>query len=290
MHVTNEESHDYTEIDDNEKDHIGAVLTKLFHRMESIMLPDFFFRDPESCDELQQLHQKVKNTVKIDISSIPNAGTGLFATESIPAQSIVTYILSRARNGANMKDRTSCVVTSWLKIDQDYFYSCDSERDVNNLLYIHPVYLSSDFDFEGDIFIDSNPERPSTPGWFGNYINDGATINNNTETALSRYLQSSYSLQNCVLIPFGPSPMHVAFTTRTITKGEELLTSYGMQYWIDAILDNKMKAGPWPLKLESIRLLEKEMAVDLYRQIQACEKLYHVEVSTLHSLFEEPMI
>ena len=34
---------------------------------------------------------------------------------------------------------------------------------------------------------------------------------------------------------------------------KELLTSYGMQYWIDAILDDKMKAGSWQLKLESMR-------------------------------------
>ena len=55
------------------------------------------------CIELQHLHPKVKNTVSIDKSSTPNADTGLFVIESIPAQIIVII-------DVNLKDMMSCIV------------------------------------------------------------------------------------------------------------------------------------------------------------------------------------
>jgi hypothetical protein len=88
----------------------------------------------------------------------------------------------------------------------------------------------------GLLYIDVNPQRPLVPGWMSHLVNDGATVLFNTEQGVLDYYSASRTAKNCVHVPFGPAPILATVTTRKVKKGEELLTTYGCTYWLDALL------------------------------------------------------
>jgi hypothetical protein len=95
--------------------------------------------------------------------------------------------------------------------------------------------------------VDANPNWPLVDGWLAHLVNDGASLKSfdsldgakgSGETdsqAVARYLHASLTAGNCVLMPFGRMPLLAAVTTTSICAGDELLTSYGVDYWTDEV-------------------------------------------------------
>lgn len=76
-------------------------------------------------------------------------------------------------------------------------------------------------------------------GWFSHLINDGTTPTLPGKDDLFNYYETSTLKQNCIDIPWGPSPLSATVTTRDghVKKGEELFTSYGACYWVGQLFN-----------------------------------------------------
>lgn len=177
---------------------------------------------------MRYLFQENKSVVTVSQSSIPGAGMGLFAQEDIEAGTIISLY---PVHGLGVDFGESSMVVGLDQRDQDYF---DNNPKDDYLLYLigsRPLGKTTNMaDVFGDapLFVDANPTRgPTTPHWLSNYINDGACVGTNTEQGIVDYYQLSRELKNCVLVPFGPSPIIASITTRDVSKGQELFTTYG---------------------------------------------------------------
>ena len=80
--------------------------------------------------------------------------------------------------------------------------------------------------------VDANPKKAETPGWLGHRINDGACVAPGMaeEDALIEYYEASGKRRNCVPLALCV-PLVGYVTTSDVREGEELLTTYGHQYW-----------------------------------------------------------
>ena len=83
--------------------------------------------------------------------------------------------------------------------------------------------------------VDANPLKRETTGWLGHRINDGAMLSEHTEVAMLAYYEASAARKNVALVPVGPAPLMAYATTRAVRDGEELLTTYGCEYWLAAV-------------------------------------------------------
>ena len=135
----------------------------------------------------------------------------------------------------------------------------------------------------GLLYIDVNPQRPLVPGWMSHLVNDGATVLVNTEQGVLDYYSASRAAKNCVHVPFGPSPILATVTTRKVKKGQELLTTYGCTYWLDALLQT-------PSITTDITDAIQEQATETARDILKCRQGVVVrrqnEVFELYEIFQ----
>lgn len=180
---------------------------------------------------------------------------GLFATKNIKAGTIISlYPIHAVGVTCETETSTTTTYTALDPEDQSYF----DEKDGSNAQkanYVHFLIGSRPFgggsnnnnnnanpiSFTEDetLFVDVNPDRPASSPWLSHYVNDGAIVQSNDEEGVLKYYRESNNAKNCVITPFGPSPMLVTVTTRKVKKGEEFFTSYGCSYWIDAMLDDE---------------------------------------------------
>jgi len=191
---------------------------------------------------LRNLYKNCSKSVKIAPSSIPGAGTGLFAVKNIMAGTIICFY---PVDGIGVDCDISSTFTA-LDPEGQLYFDGDEVQTANYIHYLigsRPLIsdngISKQMLFQGEtLFIDVNPNNPVSAPWLSHYINDGAIVNGNNEDSVLTYYKESTRLKNCVHIPFGPSPILATVTTRKVKKGEEFFTSYGCSYWIDTILAN----------------------------------------------------
>lgn len=198
-------------------------------------------------------------------SMIPGAGFGLFATQSIQAGTVVSYYpvhrigveyeeLEEPHSTGTTTTSTTGTATAMTLNEDDETYFSMLHNTVNQSNYLHflmgrrplatpdetttttTTVPSNDCCFQGGLlYIDVNPQRPLVSGWMSHLVNDGAIVNSNTEQGVLDYYAASNRVKNCVHVPFGPSPILATVTTRKVKKGQELLTTYGCTYWLDAL-------------------------------------------------------
>jgi uncharacterized protein (DUF39 family) len=95
------------------------------------------------------------------------------------------------------------------------------------------------------------------------------------------YYRASSIAKNCVQVPFGPCPILATVATCKIRKGEELLTSYGGSYWLEALLP-----GAEVEVTEAIREESLAVAKDIYSYMQSAALTYQSEADRLASYFK----
>jgi SET domain len=146
----------------------------------------------------------------------------------------------------------------------------------------------------GLLYIDVNPQRRLVPGWMSHLVNDGATVLVNTEQGVLDYYSASRAAKNCVHVPFGPSPILATVTTRKVKKGQELLTTYGCTYWLDALLKShnqqQQQSQQTPSITTDITDAIQEQATETARDILKCRQGVVVrrqnEAFELHEIFK----
>jgi SET domain len=159
----------------------------------------------------------------------------------------------------------------------------DNNNDNDNNSNGGGVAPDTDYFQGGLLYIDVNPQRPLVPGWMSHLVNDGATVLDNTEQGVLDYYSASRAAKNCVHVPFGPSPILATVTTRKVKKGQELLTTYGCTYWLDALLQTTSKTT-------DITDAIQEQATETARDILKCRQGVVVrrqnEVFELYEIFQ----
>lgn len=196
--------------------------------------------------------------VEVKQSSIPGAGMGLFAKKQLKQGTIIGLYPTHCLGFVDCED----AATIFSLEDQEYFDPQNMEnQDIDsyqlNILGGRPL-LSMTMDATTSLFLNINPNR-SIPnnGWSSHYINDSHIVHENSEAGVLQYYQDSTRQRNCVFVPFGPSPLMTAVTTSKIKKGQELFTSYGCVYWLEALLEQQGVAETTPIT-ESIQEMSKE--------------------------------
>lgn len=221
----------------------------------------------------------IKINVKVDSSSIAGAGKGIFALQNIKAGTLIGLYPVHAI-GIDYGDDTSVCVASTAEDQQNF------DNDSAGSTYIQYLIGSrrlGDAEFGSDcLFVDVNPNRPVREGWISHYINDGATVTSNSEKGMLDYYAASRTRKNCVTVPFGPSPILATFTTRKVKKGDELFTSYGCMYWLEALLEDGEICADIS---EAVQLQVKLSAQDLFDAMILARKTYCNLLAELEEAF-----
>jgi len=268
----------------HDNDSAGHKLMGMLYKAQVAMAPDFFDTALPSVDDtLTAFHQDCVEAVAVGPSTIPGAGNGLFARRDLERGKVVSLYPVHA-TGINFFDDGS---SHWLTLDamdDEYFFKDAGEGDEANYLIYLLGNRPPEMDLDGAPFVDANPNRSPQPGWLTHYVNDGAIIESNSEQGVIDYLKSSDSLANCAICPFGPSPLLAAITTTDVKKGDELFTSYGSSYWLDALCSSREE---WPDKTDPVLSLERELAETMFLSMDRACIAYGNEVSALEYSFEK---
>merc|ERR1712048_895294 len=114
-------------------------------------------------------------------------------------------------------------------------------------------------------------------------VNDGATCMAPDEAALITYYETSMARKNCVLVPFGPAPLMAYVTTRDVRDGEELLTTYGCEYWLNEIPDASERLEATP----DVLTLVRQTAASILLQSSTIARNYAKDIAQLKSTFAQ---
>ena len=159
----------------------------------------------------------------------PTAGTGLFAARDLPAGTLVALYPAHAigRGEQNV----------FYDTNRDYFKKQTSSGSLRpyrqSVLGDRSLFGVANDQIEDPFFIHANPEQPLVDGWTAHLVNDGAMCDAGDEDSVVRYYKASLARRNCLIVPVGPAPLMGYATTRDVEAGEELLTTYGAEYWVE---------------------------------------------------------
>jgi hypothetical protein len=251
-------------LDDQADDRFGDIRTAL-DRMGSLL------QDAGSSPSMQDFQKRITKVVSCEESSIPGAGKGLFAKQNIKKGTLIGFYPVHGI-GAEFEDGSyvCCGITSE---DQNHF---DQIKDLKSN-YIQYLIGSrrlgtADFGEDTQLFVDVNPSRiDSSECWNGHFVNDGATLSENSEQGMIDYYIASQKSKNCVHIPFGPSPLIAVVTTRKVKKGEELFTTYGCLYWLETIIRPGEECAD---ATEAVQLKARDTAQDILTAMQGAQTMY----------------
>ena len=247
----------------------------------------------QSSEMIKQMCSKCMKSIEIKESSIPGAGLGLFAKKNIKAKTIVSFYPAHALgidiDGAE-GDSISTFVASSDK-DQEYFQNHPSARSsylhcTDQPIFKRPSMLSLLDESVKDIplYLDVNPNKEIKTGWVSQMINDGATVDTNTEQGVLDYYNMSGKNKNCIHIPFGPSPIMATVTTKKVKKGDELFTSYGCTYWLGVLLDMQGEENAVG-STNKIQIKIRETANDLFQSMESVKLLYGNQIRSIENEF-----
>jgi hypothetical protein len=242
---------------------------------------------PEESDRhshWRQLVHTCTKAVKVDQSSIPGAGLGLFASnQSLEKRQIVSiYPVHGIGIELEFGAGDDAIAMACLHPEDQTYFDSQQDRDGPNyrqhMLGNRPLGA-----YSGPLpplVMDVNPNRPIRSGWMSHCVNDGSVVHENSEEGVLDYYQSSLDRQNCLQIPFGPLPLVATVTTRKIEANEELFTSYGSAYWLDDLLTGNEKAVP---NTNQIQAYVKRSAKELLHAAQQAKIKYAPELVDLSS-------
>ena len=102
-----------------------------------------------------------------------------------------------------------------------------------------------------------------------------------SEAEVVRYCETSRAGKNCVLVPLGPAPLMAYVTTRSVGVGEELLTTYGCEYWLSATSGAGVELSP------PVSSLVREAAACLRASAERVRNDYAHDAAALTRMFAE---
>ena len=222
-------------------------------------------------------------------SSIDGAGSGLFAAADLPAGALVAFMPVHGIGMDNLLGDGASTLVVLDDADGAYFDSvaacppyrqCLPGRPARGLFFLAPELDAPD---RTPAWIDANPARPLTPGWAGSLVNDGARCDAPDEASVVAYYAASAARKNVALVPVGPAPLMAYVTTRAVREGDELLTTYGCEYWLAAVPGAAERLEVTPRVLAPVR----EAAACLQEHAALVAREYAADVAQLEKAFAE---
>ena len=191
------------------------------------------FQRPEFFAEAGMLFERLGELVNATTAApSPIAGTGLFAARDLPAGTIVALYPAHAI-GRGEQCMSYDTDTDYFKKQMSSGPARDSCPYRQNVLGDRSLFGVANDQIEDPFFIDANPEQPLVDGWTAHLVNDAVMCDAGDEESVVRYYEASLARRNCLIVPVGPAPLMGYATTRDVEAGEELLTTYGAEYWVE---------------------------------------------------------
>jgi len=153
-------------------------------------------------------------------------GRGVFASRNILIHEVITfYPADIARYHVDGRPCDKDVSTQMGRI-----YGKGISEESRIKVETNPgVYDEYKFDMDPFVDITGTPENDKNQNYLGHFINDGAKCSNDPRS-IDIYHRISGIKLNCEFCPL--NNLHVAVVaTKNISKGEEILCSYGPNYW-----------------------------------------------------------
>lgn len=175
-------------------------------------------------------------TMSISVEAAPSTrhGTGLFACENMDKHTVAS--LYPVHCVGNEKECITASDDNAAHFQSTYMHLLSSvmQRDDPTSSYKLDLSHKSLKDAGlGSLWVDANPALSPVPGWMAHLANDAAMTSGGTEREILDYYQSCGREANAVLVPFGDAPPLMAImTTRAVAADEELLLTYGHDYWL----------------------------------------------------------
>ena len=169
-------------------------------------------------------YDAMSNCVRAAPSSICN-GMGLIACHDLPAGTLATFYPVHALGLGSTR----------MELEFDDGLRC---QRFDGSPYRVEIWHKSlrNWGAEG-MWIDADPNR-QVAGWLGHLANDvadsAATLGADvTQAQLLRYYEEAAAGTNAAMVPYGHGcpPLMAVVTTRAVSEGDELLLSYGHNYW-----------------------------------------------------------
>ena len=228
-------------------------------------------------------------------SLLPGAGDGLFFQgndqgqgegqgqgETFVEKGAIVTLYACHGLGYYLSDEQSALVSN----------GDDDEDCVLNLIGGRPLLgsLLTPVDFAGAaLTIHVDPTAPrDDPRWLGQFINDGAVAAGSSEAQLCAYYEASRAAKNVVLVPFGPAPLVASVATRRIEAGEELLTSYGCEFWLERLAaepPGSEGADVPPGITPQVLAHARGLAADILEGAKGCALSHRTEAAALNAAF-----
>jgi hypothetical protein len=181
---------------------------------------------------------KTTKGLGIGPSSIPNAGRGLFATRSFVRGEVITcypgdgivYTAPNVMMDDNDDDDDDEQVESVIWANPDATVESSPSRSQTNSWDLEEYTLRVNDKFSV-IGVPSNNDNDDPHFYFysGHYANDGACLVGG-DAGMSTYVLESNALANAMHMNVDDCHM-VTLATRSIAPGEEILVTYGPEYW-----------------------------------------------------------
>jgi SET domain len=197
------------------------------------------------------------NKCRIDISTVPDAGYGVYATEQLYKNELITLYPGDALIQWKHKDHLDPNTHGGIQIffgthippaerstaalDNTTPHPSDATIDNNkinsNFMNHIPTARNYEVRINDTISVIGDPHRNADPAYLGHMINDYCTIPSTTirddeAEAIRQYNIPSIQQSNCQ-IKIGTDRCHVEIVaTRDVALGDELFLSYGTSYWL----------------------------------------------------------
>ena len=234
---------------------LGLKVMDQFQRPEFLAKPMF-----------ERLGEIVNATT---VGPSPTAGTGLFAARDLPAGTLVALYPAHAI-GRGEQIVSYDTDTDYFKKQMSSGPAVDSCPYRQIVLGDRSLFGVANDQIEDPFYIDANPEQPLVDGWTAHLVNDAVMCDAGDEESVVRYYEASLARRNCLIVPVGPAPLMGYATTRDVEAGEELLTTYGAEYWVE------VKATPLIADISRKKYRNFEKIAELTASGYATD-FYHLE-------------
>jgi hypothetical protein len=198
-------------------------------------------------------------------------GVGLFAAEPLAAGTVVTLYPIHA-----LGDASTCLTCDVDGEDAKHFGSGGSDWPYRVDLPVSPRLA----EWAEDLWIDANPARDVNAGWLGHLVNEGVVCPGGAEEQIVSYYASTLERANCLMVPFGDTPLMCWVTTSDVSQGDELLGVYGHDYWVARTL------GAVPPYTPPVLQAAREWKEAIQASRRGVQTAYADEVGALGALFE----
>ena len=211
-----------------------------------------------------RFHMPFLHQTKVGPSTIKGAGRGLFATVDINEGEIITCYPGDALLYEMMMSPSSLDEYDDEEYDEDHEDESDDDDEDRDEMVLWGTHVPDNDRWEDDTVFDGSETNPplidyvvsvddqysvmghpaldDNPAYYGHYANDGAghialeSDNNNNigvEENVAAYVRKSLEVTNAIHNGFEFKGLHVVtVATRDIQAGDEILVTYGPDYWL----------------------------------------------------------